>query len=299
MDAIKNSKRRARRNIKRWGIVLKNNRQERITNTANNLAAITYNGYQHQKPNTSVVYWIRQPEHQDIFTEGYVGITHRPVIERWRNHISNRKQGAAKGRPISIALIQQPDIIFSVISIHRTLQEALDIEAKLRPHPFIGWNTTAGASIIDPVTGGKAVQRAILNKRKAIDPTYYQGKRTILAAQKTWERQQREDRIKYYSEVFAPLLVPYLCKRTAQARNRSGVLGVTWYAPHKLWRSQIRLAKRNICLGYFRTIEEAAVIRESAQSICDDYRRSFIDYDEASCRIRLLNKKDPYYKRYK
>ena len=267
MDAIKNSKRRARRSIKRWGIVLKNNRQERITNTANNLAALTYNGYQHQKPNTSVVYWIRQPEHQDILTEGYVGITHRPVIERWRNHISNRKQGAAKGRPISIALIQQPDIIFSVISIHRTLQEALDIEAKLRPHPFIGWNTTAGASIIDPVTGGKAVQRAILNKRKALDPKYYQGKRTILAAQKAWERKQREDRIKYYSEIFEPLLVPHVYKRTAQARNKSGVLGVNWYKPYSKWRSVIYIAKKVIGLGYFESLEEAQQIRERAEHI--------------------------------
>ena len=300
MDLQIKSKRQARRNIKRWGIVLKNNRQERITEQTNTLAAITFKGYEYQKPNTSVVYWIRQPEHQDIFMDGYIGVTHQPVIDRWRSHISNRKRGAIRGRPISVALIKQPELLFSVISVHGTLQAAMDIEAKLRPHPFIGWNTAAGANIIDPVTGGKAVQRAILNKRKEADPTYYQGKNRVLLAQRKWENDQRMDRIKYYKEVFAPLLIPYLSNvRKAHKRNKSGVLGVTWYTKHQRWRAQVKLDTKVIGLGYFKTIEEAAQIRQSAQIICDEYRKQTIDLVEALHNIRKLNPKEPYHRRYK
>lgn len=288
MDAIRNSKRRARRNIKRWGIVLKNNKQERITTGTHSLAAVTYNGYQYQKPNTSVVYWISTPNHQDMFTEGYIGVTHQPVIERWRSHISNRKRGAARGRPISIALIQQPDIIFNVVSVHQTLQEALDMEARLRPHPFIGWNTAAGANVIDPVTGGKALQRAMLNKRKAIDPTYYQGKEQVLIAQRKWEADQRRDRIKYYRKVFAPLLTPWTNKR--KARNKSGVLGVDWYKPYNKWRPQIMIAGHLIGLGYYESIDTAKRIRESAEDIYKQWRAGSISDQYALEATKALRK---------
>lgn len=257
---------RNRKAQNKWGKTIIRNTQP-IIDGDNSQAAITYIGQEAQPKGASVVYWIRKPEHRDIFTEGYVGIANRPVMERWNDHIAGRIKGAKKGRPISTAIIKEPKLIFEIISVHPTLQDVLDMERKLRPHPFIGWNTTAGATVLDPVIGGKAAQRAAFNKRKEVDPTYYLNKRRVLSAQKGWEQQQRRDRIKYYSEVFAPLLVPHVIKRKAQARNRSNVLGVNWHKPYSKWRSVIYIASKPISLGYFESLEEARQIRERAEHI--------------------------------
>jgi hypothetical protein len=244
-------------------------------------AAITYIGQEAQRKGSSVVYWISKPDQQDIFTEGYIGITKQPVMARWNGHIKDRIKGAKKGRPISAAIIKEPELVFQVLSVHQTFQDALDMERKLRPHPFIGWNTTAGATVLDPVTAGKARQRAMLNKRKAIDPTYYHGKQQVLRDQRKWEADQRKDRIKYYQEVFAPLLMPHTQKRTAQARNTSGVLGVAWHKPFNKWRPQINIAKKNIGLGYFESIEEARQMRERAEHIYTHWRTGKISDEYA------------------
>jgi len=43
----------------------------------------------------------------------------------------------------------------------------------------------------------------------------------------------------------------------AQARNVSGVRGVTWHHPTQLWRSRVIHNRQEHMVGYFRTIEEA------------------------------------------
>lgn len=47
--------------------------------------------------------------------------------------------------------------------------------------------------------------------------------------------------------------------------NSSGVTGVGWYRPAKKWRAHIVLAGKQIHLGLFETIEEAAAAREKAK----------------------------------
>ena len=56
-------------------------------------------------------------------------------------------------------------------------------------------------------------------------------------------------------------------QRNASLRkdNRSGIRGVCWFKASGLWRAQIKYGGRNIWLGDFDTIEEAAAVRRSAE----------------------------------
>ena len=46
--------------------------------------------------------------------------------------------------------------------------------------------------------------------------------------------------------------------RSAYSNSQSGVIGVTWFRPAKLWRAAIQVDKKPHHLGYRKTAEEAA-----------------------------------------
>jgi len=50
---------------------------------------------------------------------------------------------------------------------------------------------------------------------------------------------------------------------TMQKNNTSGIIGVSWYKNYQKWVSIIGMNGKSINLGYFDTIEEAAVARNS------------------------------------
>ena len=52
-----------------------------------------------------------------------------------------------------------------------------------------------------------------------------------------------------------------------RADNKSGINGVHWSARDKRWIAQIGLNGKPTCIGYFKTIEEAAAAREGANKI--------------------------------
>lgn len=49
------------------------------------------------------------------------------------------------------------------------------------------------------------------------------------------------------------------------AANTSGVIGATWNKRRSKWQAQIGLRKKNIHLGLFDTIQEAAIARREAE----------------------------------
>lgn len=57
------------------------------------------------------------------------------------------------------------------------------------------------------------------------------------------------------------------CRNSAVRRdNSSGVLGVSWSTRDKKWRAQIRVGGRQLCLGYFSTLDAAAESRAAASA---------------------------------
>lgn len=95
----------------------------------------------------AIIYWIRKPEHTDMFTEGYIGVTSRTLEQRVLEHIKSSTMGGNKSYVVHKAIrsIGIENLLTSVVLI---AEEAYcyDIEFKLRPEKGIGWNIAIGGS---------------------------------------------------------------------------------------------------------------------------------------------------------
>jgi hypothetical protein len=87
----------------------------------------------------SSVYWIHHPEHTDMFTQGYIGVSN-DVRKRWLDHKRRIQNLHFKN---AVAKYGWDNMVKKEILI---AEEAycLDIENKLRPTKNIGWNIAIG-----------------------------------------------------------------------------------------------------------------------------------------------------------
>jgi len=89
---------------------------------------------------TCTLYWIRHPEHTDITTQGYVGISvdfERRMKQHKRNEDTIPMLVKAKRK------YGWDNLINSIVLIGSQEYCKL-IESKLRPTPYIGWNNAQG-----------------------------------------------------------------------------------------------------------------------------------------------------------
>jgi hypothetical protein len=85
------------------------------------------------------VYWIRQPHHADIFTQGYVGITENMDYRMWRH--SRCKTNAHLTNAIKK---YRWDVLVKDVVLVSNTEYCLEIEKKLRPSKNVGWNIAIG-----------------------------------------------------------------------------------------------------------------------------------------------------------
>ena len=85
------------------------------------------------------VYWIRHQDHTDMFNQGYIGISNN-VKRRMINHFTQPTNTHMKN---AINKYGWTNLVKQVILVANN-DYCLDIEKKLRPVDFIGWNQTAG-----------------------------------------------------------------------------------------------------------------------------------------------------------
>lgn len=88
-----------------------------------------------------LVYWIHLPEHTDMFTQGYIGITTNTIKKRWDQHKNAAKQGKFT---INKAIRKYAEVLVCETILVGSLEYCLDVESKLRSSPCIGWNTATG-----------------------------------------------------------------------------------------------------------------------------------------------------------
>jgi len=88
------------------------------------------------------VYWVRHQDHTDIFSQGYVGISSKPKL-RWNHHVSKPTNTHMKN---AIAKYGWANLVKQVVLVASN-DYCLDIEKKLRPVDFIGWNQAAGGGM--------------------------------------------------------------------------------------------------------------------------------------------------------
>ena len=100
--------------------------------------------------NKCSVYWIHLPEHTDMFSQGYIGITNREVQDRYKQHIYMSKIGSEFIVHKAINKYIDKVVISTVLIGSR--EYCLDVESKLRPNEYIGWNIAAGggAATVNP-----------------------------------------------------------------------------------------------------------------------------------------------------
>lgn len=96
------------------------------------------------------VYWIHLPEHTDIWTQGYVGITCRGVPRRFSEHKYHKN--TIVGR--AIHKYGPENLVVETLCITDE-NYALELEKKLRPTENIAWNIKKGGRRPAPVSGEK------------------------------------------------------------------------------------------------------------------------------------------------
>lgn len=90
------------------------------------------------------VYWLHTEDQADIFSEGYVGITVKPVSKRFIEHKSASKNGS--NLIVHKAIRKYGDALICEELLVGDVDYCLEIENKLRPSPNIGWNLAIGGS---------------------------------------------------------------------------------------------------------------------------------------------------------
>lgn len=120
------------------------------------------------------VYWIKSPEHQDPFKEGYIGITSQSLNKRFNDHKHNNKNKHLKYR------CRKQDVEIVCLLENLDSYEAKRIELVMRPSENIGWNINKGGDL-PPSRKGKT---SVKSKLKGEERTEKQK----LAAQKHSER---------------------------------------------------------------------------------------------------------------
>ena len=92
----------------------------------------------------AAIYWLRHKNHTNLFTEGYVGVSCN-VKERLRHHFKNAIGGYHSDKSLSKAIVKyEKDNIEQEIVLIADEKYCYEIEAKLRPKAFIGWNMREG-----------------------------------------------------------------------------------------------------------------------------------------------------------
>ena len=87
----------------------------------------------------SSVYWIHRPEHTDMFTQGYIGVS-QDVSARFEQH---RKKTQNPHLTRSIQKYGWDNLIKQILLVGKK-QYCLDIEKKLRSFKNTGWNLVIG-----------------------------------------------------------------------------------------------------------------------------------------------------------
>jgi hypothetical protein len=230
-----------------------------------------YKGHHIQPVGSSVVYWIHKPEHIDIFTEGYVGITNKQVSKRWYKHKLDAKEDGSL--PVHRAINKYDDIIFEVILAADSREYCQEIEKKLRPSINIGWNVAQGGDIVNTYEGGLGNRRRNewLNLN---DPNTIDRLARGIAKRREQEANGYARRCNAYGKrVKLDMIRSVIPKGThdptkqhkARPNNKIGLRGICWHVSGR-WHAQYK--GKHLC--YSKDIEVVKKAYEEAKLA--DYR---------------------------
>lgn len=147
--------------------------------------------------NLAEVYWIRLPEHTDVFSQGYVGVTRHTALRRFSGHKSEAVRHV-NNSIIGNAIRKYGGELIVETLVICDIEYAIGLEIKLRPEDKIGWNTVMGGGL-PPITYGdrmsKEKREAVTSAKRGV-PLSEEARQRMRDAWKTREPSKltREDR---------------------------------------------------------------------------------------------------------
>lgn len=157
------------------------------------------------------VYWIHLPEHTDMFSEGYIGVTRNDAKTRF---ITHTKDAYRKDRNTSIvgnAIKKYGDNLIVETLVICEIDYAVDLEIRLRPEDKIGWNIVKGGGMPPLFKKGMTTPESSERRSKAKLGTKMseEARAKMVEAWKTRERnmfttEQRQEYIRKSAETKAP-----------------------------------------------------------------------------------------------
>jgi len=93
----------------------------------------------------AVVYWLHLPEHTDIASQGYVGVSNTTAAKRFVHHNSDANRGSQY--PVHKAIRKYGDRLVLDTLVEGPSDYCYVVENKLRPLARIGWNCAVGGEL--------------------------------------------------------------------------------------------------------------------------------------------------------
>lgn len=246
-----------------------------------------FQGQQHQKSGSSIVYWLHLPEHDDMFTEGYVGITKERAVRRWQSY-KNQTKKLHKQYAVRNAIAKHHDeIICEVVVVAESRDYCELIEAKLRPSNNIGWNIAKGGIPVDTKLGGFATQRkylidSIQDKEKSCERWWNQ--QMVLLNKQAKAKASEAKKISRQLQIKANRL-----NKEPNTNSSTKSLGVSLFKGNR-YRAEIGISPKVIHLGYYKTIDEASTAYSRAVLFREDLLSGRLTMQEFREKVKPVRK---------
>ena len=115
--------------------------------------------------NIAYVYWIHYPEHSDMFSEGYIGVSIDPQ-KRLKRHFCLIEGGWHENPHLKRVFNKHKDKIVQSVILCGTEEYCYELESKLRPNKQIGWNIAEGGFAPPKMMGHKFNKGRIRSKEE-------------------------------------------------------------------------------------------------------------------------------------
>jgi len=107
------------------------------------------------------VYWIHLPEHTDIYSQGYVGVSENPT-KRLKQHLTEAKNNTHVN-PYLLRVLNKHSVVQTILYSGNSI-DCYTLELHYRPKKLIGWNINKGG-ICPPSKKGWRPSEKTLSKR--------------------------------------------------------------------------------------------------------------------------------------
>lgn len=117
------------------------------------------------------LYWIRLPEHTDMFSQGYIGITKQSVTKRFNQHRNSAKRCKARKKSEFKKILRDDVGLVVETLVVSDYDYVKNLERLLRPESNVGWNrATGGATVMESLEFCRNSQRIAMSNHWKNNP---------------------------------------------------------------------------------------------------------------------------------